>query len=65
MLHVDSSFIEFIGYEDGILVVEMKNRKKFEYSDVPEEIFAAFLAAPSIGQFYNDVIKNRFDFIQT
>ena len=64
MLHVESSFIEFIGYEDGILAVEFKNGKKFEYAEVPEEIFAEFLEAPSIGKFYIDVIKDKFDYIQ-
>ena len=34
----------------------------YTYYDVPKQVYAAFRAAPSKGQFVNAYVKDRYDF---
>ncbi|MHC4797460.1 MAG: KTSC domain-containing protein [Planctomycetota bacterium] len=50
---VTSSNIQAIGYEaeDEILQVVFLNGSTYEYYNVPEEVYQAFMTAPSKGKF--------------
>lgn len=59
---VDSSQVDAIGYDDATqtLAVQLKRdaRAIYHYPDVTRETFEAFKAAPSIGVFFGQHIKN-------
>jgi hypothetical protein len=59
---VDSSSIASIGYEAATRELEIEFRESgdvYRYLDVPEEEYAAFLAADSRGTYLNQVFKER------
>lgn len=59
---VESSNIAAIGYEaeTKTLQVDFKTGKRYQYQNVPPELFAEFQAAESVGQFFADKIKKGF-----
>ncbi len=59
---VDSSSIASIGYEAATRELEIEFRESgdvYRYFDVPEEEYAAILAADSRGTYLNQVFKER------
>ena len=64
MQQVESSNIAEIGYDKDskTLRVKFKNGGLYDYSDVPESEYAAFLSAESHGKYLNQNIKNRYDY---
>ena len=59
---IDSSSIASIGYEAATRELEIEFRESgdvYRYFDVPEEEYAAFLAADSRGIYLNQVFKER------
>jgi hypothetical protein len=59
---VDSSSIASIGYEAATRQLEIEFRESgdvYRYFDVPEEEYAALLAADSRGTYLNQVFKER------
>lgn len=54
-----SSAIQAQGYdpETGTLTVQLHNGKRYAYSDVSLEKYAAFTGAASMGSFWNSKIK--------
>ena len=63
--HVDSSFIESIGFnlEEGILGIKMSSGREYYYSGVPKTIFEDFLNSPSKGQFFSKSVKDVYRLI--
>jgi len=61
---VSSSNIVSIGYDSPsqILEVEFMNGSIYQYYNVPQSIYDAFLSASSKGQFLAYQIKNAFPF---
>lgn len=61
---VDSSSIAGAGYDCGeqILRLRYSSSRTYDYLDVPEEVYEAFLEAPSKGQFVNWHIKPVYRF---
>lgn len=59
---VDSSFIDAIAYYDvaWVLEVRLKNGRKYTFMDVPKKVYDAFLASPSKGTFFNQVLKRNY-----
>ena len=59
---VDSSFIAFVAYYKPLQIfeVKMKNGKEYTFNKVPEFIYEGLMLAPSKGEFFNRVIKNRY-----
>ncbi|MBE9460595.1 KTSC domain-containing protein [Dyadobacter subterraneus] len=59
MIQVTSSTINAIGYDDqaGTLRVEFIKSGTYDYYSVSQDIYYAFLSAPSKGQFHNLYIK--------
>lgn len=58
-VYVDSSNVEQIGYDPewSQLEVIFKNGSHYVYSDVPADVWHAFLNAPSKGAYLNNAIK--------
>lgn len=63
---IDSSTLQTVGYEvaSGILEVEFKNGKLYQYYEVPELVYRQLLAADSAGRFLNTRIKPMYSFAQ-
>jgi hypothetical protein len=58
---VNSSSVRSVGWSDGTLELEYVNGYVYRYFDVPQPIYAALLAAPSIGAYVNKHIKPYYD----
>ncbi len=54
--------IEWVGYDHkrSMLQVEFIAGGVYQYDDVPEELYDAFLTADSHGNFFESRIKGRF-----
>jgi hypothetical protein len=61
---VDSSSLASIGYDptERALEVEFIHGAVYLYFEVPPNVFEALLSAPSKGTFFNDAIKDSYDF---
>ena len=61
---MDSSAIQRVDYSRAqcTLFVTFSSGREYVYFDVPEELYRAFLAAPSPGQFFNFEIRDRYRF---
>ena len=64
---VTSSTIERVGYDrqSMTLAVEFRNGTVYEYYDVPETVFAEFLAAGSPGQYLSQHVKKSYRYART
>ena len=60
MPFVNSSAISRIEWSNGTLSIWFNESGRYDYYGVPEEVYTAFLDAPSKGTFYNDHIKDRY-----
>ena len=47
---------------DRKLLVTFVSSKTYAYEGVPEEVYDAFLAAPSHGVFFNENIRDRYPY---
>lgn len=63
----ESSQLDFIRYEESTrtLQAEFKKGKKYNYYNVPVEVWNEALKAESIGRFMNEKIKGNFEFKPT
>ena len=64
MMHeVESSNVKSIGYETetSTLKVEYKSGYKYEYENVPANIFDELLESVSKGKYMNQVIKGQYN----
>ena len=59
---VDSSLLTSVGYDADaqVLEIEMRGRRVYRYTDVPELVFHRFLKAASLGEFFNAEIRDRY-----
>ena len=64
MYSVDSSAIEAIGYKSGNreLYVRFLESRDYIYYDVEKQIFHDFLRADSKGRYFNEEIRECYDF---
>lgn len=62
MIHVDSSNVEAVGYDENssTLQVEFKNGGMYQYFDVPEEVFFGLRDADSVGGYLAARIKGTY-----
>jgi hypothetical protein len=44
------------------LVVEFKNGAKYEYEDVPHQLYTSFRSSESQGKFFNSEISKKFKY---
>ena len=63
MISVSSSAISDIGYDKNTkqMKITFKQGKTYDYCNVPESIFNAFLNATSIGIYYDQNIKDVYN----
>ncbi len=61
---IDSSNLKTTEYdtESKKLVVEFKNNMKYEYDDVPHNIYAQFRLSESQGKFFNNSISKTYKY---
>ncbi len=66
MPHVKSSVMRFVAYDDdaGELDITFTSGRTYRYFAVPPEIYAGLLAAESHGEFFNQCIKDLFDYAE-
>ncbi len=59
---VESSNLESVGYDkkSQILEVEFHGGEIYQYFGVPEDVFEELFQAPSIGQYFNGNIRQRY-----
>jgi hypothetical protein len=59
---MESSSLLSVGYDpqSRTLEVAFRNSGVYRYVDVPPEVYAQMLAAPSKGRFVNDRVKGRY-----
>jgi hypothetical protein len=57
---VNSSTINSVGFENGILEVEFVSGSVYRYFDVPQEVFESLVNAPSVGEFFNENIRSIY-----
>lgn len=58
-----SSCFDEVGYswEYRLLYVSFRTSYEYVYYDVPEQVYSDFLCAKSMGKFYNDNIKGKYE----
>lgn len=56
---VESSNIASIGTENGVIEVEFKGGRIYQYPDCDPDLCQKFMAAPSKGEFFGKHVKNR------
>lgn len=64
---VTSSSVLSVGYDRSTLTleVEFQNGSVYQYFDVPELVFHELMAAPSVGRYVNQSVKDSYDYVQT
>ncbi len=63
MIKVSSSAISAIGYDEStkMMKIRFKQSKTYDYCGVPKNVFEAFLNASSIGRYYDQHIKDKYN----
>jgi hypothetical protein len=59
---VDSSVIKSVDYKRRTMLIEFNSGNKYKYKGIPRNLFDAFKNAPSIGQYFNRYIKDKYQF---
>lgn len=61
---VESSAVRSVGYDTKrrVLEVEVAGGAVYEYLDVPPREYFALVAADSVGRYYNQQIKESYEF---
>lgn len=62
MIKVVSSDIDKIGYENNTLYILFNSGSLYKYIDVKFEVYNALLKATSKGKFFNQYIKNNYNY---
>ena len=59
-----STVIRFFTYDPTYrrLTIVFRSGRRYVYREVPEEVFEAFTAAFSKGEFFNSQIRDRYEF---
>lgn len=58
---VGSSSLASVGYEDEVLEVRFRNGGLYRYFEVPEDVYCELMEAGSIGRFFNQRIRGRYE----
>ena len=62
MPHIESKALLGLEYSpaDRALFLRFASGEWYAYVEVPPEVYAAFLAAPSKGRFFQDQVRDRY-----
>ena len=60
MIPVDSSNLESVGYENGILYITFHHGGTYCYYDVPEYVYRELMSADSHGKYFHAYIRNVY-----
>ena len=60
---VDSSALASVGYDRDVLEVEFGNGSVYQYVGVPIRVYEALMMAQSHGRFFNEHIRDRYQYI--
>lgn len=52
------------GGMEGVLSVKFTKSGIYHYMDVPEKVFTEMLEAESVGKFFAERVKNRFEYVK-
>lgn len=63
---IQSKALTSIGYDSAEQRLEIRftDGDVYEYRDVPADVHRQFLAATSKGQYFNQTIRGRFNYVQ-
>lgn len=61
---VESTTLATVAYDDvrELLRLEFRSRAIYQYSGIPRAVYEALLQAPSLGGYFNRVIRGRFPY---
>lgn len=62
VIHVNSSNLEAVDFEDNVLTVLFRNGTKYQYAGVPQAVFRGLLDSPSKGGYLARHIKGRYQY---
>ncbi|UWQ53265.1 KTSC domain-containing protein [Leisingera caerulea] len=57
---VNSSAISRIEWDNGTLSIWFHQSGRYDYFNVPAQVYSDFLCAPSKGTYYNSHIRDRY-----
>jgi len=57
-----STAIEWAQWKDNVLSVKYRGGDRYDYLDVPEQVYQEYKATMSKGQFINFVVKPKYRF---
>jgi hypothetical protein len=63
---VESSAVRSVGYDKRrrVLEVEVAGGTVYQYLDVPAREYFALVSADSVGRYYNQQIKDTYEFLK-
>ena len=59
---MDSSVIKEVSYRRRTMTIIFNSGARYKYKAIPRNLFDAFRNAPSIGQYFNRYIKDKYTF---
>lgn len=61
---LDSTTIDAVRYDAarGLLDIRFTSERVYRYAGVPEFVFRALLRADSKGRYFNDIIRDGYDY---
>jgi len=67
---VNSSFINEVSYNENSKILKVKIKtggfiKQYTFPNIPQDIYDKFMEAPSKGNFFNTIIKRKYDHLKT
>jgi hypothetical protein len=62
MTPVESSSLAAVGFDGAVneLYVSFRNGTVYRYFQVPGSVYRALLAAPSLGRYFNETVRDRY-----
>jgi hypothetical protein len=63
---VISSNIKSVGYDEVLQIIEVEfiTGDIYQYNKVPQHVYIALMAAPSIGSAVHKMLRGKFDYIK-
>jgi hypothetical protein len=67
MQAVASRNIAYVGYDQEklLLLVQFRNGRTYEYYNVPEEVYAHLMGSQSLGKYFENFIRRRYEYKET